>query len=590
MNTDELNAEYRKAAQKYKNISDASRKDPTNSSLAEQVTTSRQRLEDIKKWTSQLKTDDGQKRATQMRKEIDQRNSQIDQVIESMKSLAAADICFLVDCTGSMSTYITAVKTQITQLTDTITAMFDARIRLAFIGYRDINENIDQLDFTDKTDSFKTFLDGVQASGGDDICEDVFSGLETVAKLNWENPNRILIHICDAPCHGTDYHDLKRATDDKYPNGDPNNRTAKTLLDSLKRLRITYCSIQLTADTKKMFTKFIFIYGPIHEINISDPAALMKEISKEATSIIVSGISSTMSAFRIRNSTVKNYTIRSEESNPVYISVIKVDVTTLQPPTDLADIFRPLRDEKSSGSMKIALNPFGKGSLRYVFQGELTNEDLWYTKMVYKEFISTAPDMNTLAAYHEQLEIQVISQFLAKTFNKKVKENLIHYVDAHVVQQKYNPMKIYQVERQLKGQWCKWNNNSGYVSLQNFSAALQAFSHWTYQYTNGRLMVVDLQGVQNEGVYHLTDPAVHCDSLLRFQHTRTNLGNKGMCEFFRTHVCNQICTQLDLKTPAFKDLARESHKKCTSTLRPYLPEIKEEDAPTVTTLPFTPGR
>ncbi|CAF4394230.1 unnamed protein product, partial [Rotaria sordida] len=48
---------------------------------------------------------------------------------------------------------------------------------LAFVGYRDINENLDKLDFTDDENIFQEFLTKVQAMGGDDTCEDVFSKL-----------------------------------------------------------------------------------------------------------------------------------------------------------------------------------------------------------------------------------------------------------------------------------------------------------------------------------------------------------------------------------------------------------------------------
>jgi len=49
-------------------------------------------------------------------------------------------------------------------------------------------------------------------------------------------------------------------------------------------------------------------------------------------------------------------------------------------------------------------------------------------------------------------------------------------------------------------------------------------------------MLVDLQGVKVDRAYLLTDPALHSNDLLRFRETRTNLGVKGMRQFFRSHV------------------------------------------------------
>jgi hypothetical protein len=40
--------------------------------------------------------------------------------------------------------------------------------------------------------------------------------------------------------------------------------------------------------------------------------------------------------------------------------------------------------------------------------------------------------------------------------------------------------------------YLKWNNNYGKVSEDNFSATINAFSHWTYCITDGRILVCDL--------------------------------------------------------------------------------------------------
>ncbi len=39
----------------------------------------------------------------------------------------------------------------------------------------------------------------------------------------------------------------------------------------------------------------------------------------------------------------------------------------------------------------------------------------------------------------------------------------------------------------------KFNSNFGFVNKLDFTSTLNAFSHWTYDYTNHYLMVVDLQ-------------------------------------------------------------------------------------------------
>ncbi|RHX97000.1 hypothetical protein DYB25_011468, partial [Aphanomyces astaci] len=98
----------------------------------------------------------------------------------------------------------------------------------------------------------------------------------------------------------------------------------------------------------------------------------------------------------------------------------------------------------------------------------------------------------------------------------------------------------------------KLTNNLGYVcddeSMADVVAVAAAFSHWTWHVTKGKLMVVDLQGQRTSKGLVLTDPAVHCVDLERFN-SGTNLGVRGMDAFFHSHQCNSICNALQVSTP-----------------------------------------
>jgi hypothetical protein len=72
----------------------------------------------------------------------------------------------------------------------------------------------------------------------------------------------------------------------------------------------------------------------------------------------------------------------------------------------------------------------------------------------------------------------------------------------------------------------------------------QAFSHFTWSSTDGKLLVCDLQGTWNaEDGFVLTDPAFHSWE----GRARTNHGRRGMDDFFKTHQCSALCRQLGLK-------------------------------------------
>ncbi|PKC03735.1 hypothetical protein RhiirA5_450597 [Rhizophagus irregularis] len=55
---------------------------------------------------------------------------------------------------------------------------------------------------------------------------------------------------------------------------------------------------------------------------------------------------------------------------------------------------------------------------------------------------------------------------------------------------------------------------------------LEAFVHFTYEYTKGYLVVCDLQGIEHNDEFLLTDPSIHCINPLRFG--RTNFGKEGI--------------------------------------------------------------
>jgi hypothetical protein len=83
----------------------------------------------------------------------------------------------------------------------------------------------------------------------------------------------------------------------------------------------------------------------------------------------------------------------------------------------------------------------------------------------------------------------------------------------------------------------------------------QAFSHWSYQYTNGDTIVVDLQGVltSSGSAFQLTDPAIHSTPK---KYGKTDRGREGMRDFIGSHICNNLCKVLRLR----EDFSRKSRR------------------------------
>jgi len=176
LDIDALDAEFQRLTHEYQNNMRKLREDPSNASKKQAVLGTKQRMNQIKLWTSKLNTEDGRRLLEENEKEIDKRKYEIDQVLKVIKAQSNVDVCFIMDCTGSMKPYIAAAKNTINSLTKTITALFRATPLLAFIGYRDIDykeNNLVRFDFTSDVDAFREFLSHVTITGGADYCEDV---------------------------------------------------------------------------------------------------------------------------------------------------------------------------------------------------------------------------------------------------------------------------------------------------------------------------------------------------------------------------------------------------------------------------------
>ncbi|VDM35353.1 unnamed protein product [Hydatigera taeniaeformis] len=107
------------------------------------------------------------------------------------------------------------------------------------------------------------------------------------------------------------------------------------------------------------------------------------------------------------------------------------------------------------------------------------------------------------------------------------------------IQKKTQSSQFYHIERFMDGEYRKYNSNSGFVDNQPRNTP-QAFSHFTFEHSGHRLLVVDIQGVGD--LY--TDPQIHTADGLGYNDG--NLGLRGMALFFHSHRCNPLCNYLGL--------------------------------------------
>eukprot|EP01084_Bolivina_argentea_P130506 230373_1 len=133
------------------------------------------------------------------------------------------DVAFVLDCTGSMNSYIQSCKDNIISISTRLSKEVEnCDVQFALVSYRDIPPQdtsfiTKKLDFTPISFKIQIELEGISASGGGDVPEALTSALyDCYNGLTWRNKSiKIIIVITDAPPHG-----LEKNVTDGFPDGD----------------------------------------------------------------------------------------------------------------------------------------------------------------------------------------------------------------------------------------------------------------------------------------------------------------------------------------------------------------------------------
>ena len=204
--------------------------------------------------------------------------------------------------------------------------------------------------------------------------------------------------------------------------------------------------------------------------------------------------------------------------------------------------------------------PFGTGGFRKAYKATSSTPGFSDTTWVIKKYLPSTLDgiaaTNQNAESHTRKAVQM--HILGKQFASQLKEkvenaNAIGFGPAF----KYN--KIYMgrtdggeyvtVEEYINGTFVKYINNNGVLCLTDDMVCdkAQCFAHFTFEKSEGRLIVLDIQGAE----YNLYDPEIASSQLLNddgsFQFCTGNLADIAIKNFFSNHQCNFYCNLLKLK-------------------------------------------
>ncbi|VDI78505.1 Hypothetical predicted protein [Mytilus galloprovincialis] len=162
------------------------------------------------------------------------------------------DLAFIMDTTGSMSSYINIAKANIRKIVNAIVRSSQSRVRLALVEYRDHKPQERSFvtrthDFTESVETMKTWLDNAKAQGGGDTPEAVADALNEAAMLSWNKEStKISIMVSDAPPHALD-----PSMDSSFHNGCPNEHDPMQTVRELAKFGITLYTVGVEPSINK---------------------------------------------------------------------------------------------------------------------------------------------------------------------------------------------------------------------------------------------------------------------------------------------------------------------------------------------------
>lgn len=180
-------------------------------------------------------------------------------------------LCFLMDCTASMEPWIHAARVQIKDIVHETESHYpDANVKVAFVGYRDIQDTERFVVFPFRSASaLVQGIEFVHAKGGGDEAEDVAGGLVQALRLEWDDADvKLIVHIADAPAHGDWFH--APYVSDEYPEGDPSGLDPLVSMQFLSQQDFDYTFIKISSSTDTMIEHFHNSFSRLGRFKVVD--------------------------------------------------------------------------------------------------------------------------------------------------------------------------------------------------------------------------------------------------------------------------------------------------------------------------------
>ncbi|XP_066924623.1 eukaryotic elongation factor 2 kinase-like [Clytia hemisphaerica] len=229
-------------------------------------------------------------------------------------------------------------------------------------------------------------------------------------------------------------------------------------------------------------------------------------------------------------------------------------------------------DKRQLVEFQIDEKPFGKGTFRAAFMANSSHNlfkgKKWVAKKYQKQTVDDLKDLDLDPYQHGRKLVQMhsLAKNLAESFTRSITSIKFGTVSYNEVYFGILDGKVITVEEFASGKFVKYVNNNGEICKnvdKHGQSKAEAFVHFTYQKSEEKLMVLDIQGCGKT----YFDPEIaageHFDDQDELLFCGGNLSQTAIKNFKHLHQCNKFCSDL-LLTP-FKDVDDQASEKNTES-------------------------
>ncbi len=162
------------------------------------------------------------------------------------KALNYVDLCFVIDTTGSMGSFIQAAKQQLLDTIQLLSADSDIDLQVGLVEYRDYPPQDTSFvtrvyPLTANLKQVQKDINKLEANGGGDFPEAVYDGVQDAAlKMKWRSHScRFILLVGDAPPHGFQADSSTDGFTHTDPARYPNGLTVQSVTAAAENQRVT---------------------------------------------------------------------------------------------------------------------------------------------------------------------------------------------------------------------------------------------------------------------------------------------------------------------------------------------------------------